>query len=169
MATYAMLFKFKDWIQGPGFIAGVRVEGRVLMTKEEDGQWWVYGVTPGGLSESDADPQKAYAKFREFLKGILYDLAEEAGNFEAFKTKVAKFVVETDEHDAAIWDKAREDMRSGKVQPDGPFLGQLIKVTAPSPARLVECIRLDPAPAKTPVVEPMALAGPGEDFLAQAA
>lgn len=169
MATHAMLFKFKDWIQGPGFIAGVRIEGRLLMTKEEDGQWWVNGVTPGGLSESDADPQKAYAKFREFFKGILYDLAEEAADFETFKARAGKFVLETDEHDAAIWDKAREDMRSGKAQPDGPFMGQLIKVTAPSPARLVECVRLDPAPAVAPVAESAALVGLGEDYLAQAA
>lgn len=169
MATYAMLFKFKDWIQGPGFIAGIRVEGRVLMTKEEDGQWWFYGVTPGGLSESDVDPQKAYAKFREFFKGILYDLAEEAGNFETFNANVSKFVVETDDHDAAIWDQAREDMRNGKAQPDGPFLGQLTKVTDPSPARLVECVRLVPDSTVAPIAEPMALVGAGEDFLAQAA
>jgi len=165
MPSYAMLFKAKEWIQGPGFVAGIAVEGRVLTTLEEDGQWWVYGVTPGGLSESDADPQMAYTKFRQFFRGILLDMAEEAGNFEAFKTKVAKFVSETDEHDAAIWTQSREALRKGALQAEGPF-ATLPKVTAPTPGRLVQCIDLTPGAAATPESENSAT---GEDQLLQAA
>ena len=93
MNHYPLIFKFKDLIAGPGFLAGIQLEGRVLMTQEADDEWWLYGVSPGGISESGSTPEEAHLKFRKFFSEVLADLAEVSGNFEDFQTAVNNFVL----------------------------------------------------------------------------
>jgi len=177
MNQYPLVFRFRDWIPGSRFVAGVQLVGRVLMSKEEDdGQWWIYGVTPGGLSESGDDPSDAYAKFRAFFKGILTDFAEEAATFEEFEAKVQRFVGQTDNADAKVWDDTRAAVKAGG-QVD-PALGGMPKLSGDIPAGLLECVRLTPAPAipvshiahtvTTTIPATMASDEFGADFLALA-
>ena len=45
---FPLVFRFPDVIIGTGFVARVIAEGRVFLT-EEDGEFWMYGVIPGGV------------------------------------------------------------------------------------------------------------------------
>ncbi|HUO57902.1 MAG TPA: hypothetical protein VMV05_06965 [bacterium] len=145
MNAYPLIFKFKDMIAGPGFLAGVQIEGRVLMVEEkEDGvsEWWLNGVSPGGIAQEGATPQEAYLNFREFFRGVLEDLAVSTGNFVEFQKSVNNFIMTENKVQAAIWTETRNAIRSGSLKPDGPF-SDLDKITVDAPARVIECIRLD--------------------------
>ncbi len=145
MDAYPLIFKFKDLIAGPGFLAGVQIEGRVLMAEEkedENSEWWLYGVSPGGIAQEGATPQEAYLNFREFFRGVLEDLAVNAGNFADFQKSVNNFVTEENKAQAAIWKETRNAIRSGALKPDGAF-SSLDKITDDAPARVVACVQLD--------------------------
>ncbi len=161
MNSYPLIFKFKDMIAGPGFLAGVQIEGRVLMVEEkEDGvsEWWLNGVSPGGIAQEGATPQEAYLNFREFFRGVLEDLAVAAGNFNEFQKSVDSFILTENKAQAAIWTETRNAIRSGSLKPDGPF-SNLDKITEDAPARVIHCVRLDaqknwsPSPTDNPEFE----------------
>ncbi len=139
MNQYPMVFRYKNWIQGTGFAAGIELEGRVLLSKEDD-EWWISGVTPGGMSEAGADPKDAYTKFRTFFTGILTDLAHQAGNFGDFEAQLRKFMAQTNVVDAKRWDDARAYVKAGGEV--DPLLGGFIKLTDPVPPRLIQCVQL---------------------------
>lgn len=141
MTDHPLIFKFKGVFQTPLFAAGITVEGHVLATKEEDGQWWLYGVNPGGMSQSGATLDLAYANFRTFFKGIVEDLAAEAPSFEAFQAEVAKFIADTDAEDSARWVKARAELKAGQAA-EASF-SKMTRVTGESKPQLVDCTRLD--------------------------
>lgn len=146
MNDYPLIFKFKGVFQTPVFAAGITVEGHVLATKEEDGLWWLYGVNPGGMSQSGATLDLAYANFRTFFKGIVEDLAAEALSFEAFQAEVAKFIDDTDVSDSARWLKARAALKAGQAA-EASFR-KMTRVTGDSKPQLIDCTRLDqPKPA----------------------
>jgi len=44
------MFTFQDVVSGNGFLSGVTMSGRALMCKRDDGNWWVYGIHPGGMA-----------------------------------------------------------------------------------------------------------------------
>ena len=136
-----MVFRYKNWIQGPGFAVGIELEGRVLLSKE-DGEWWLSGVTPGGMSEAGADPKEAYTKFRTFFTGILTDLAHQAGSFKAFEARLKSLMAETNTVDAQRWDAARAYVKAGGAV--DAMLGGLQKLTDPVPPRLIQCVQLSP-------------------------
>ncbi len=46
MPDYPVMFTVRDTVSGNGFLAGITLTGRALMTREADGKWWVYGVRP---------------------------------------------------------------------------------------------------------------------------
>lgn len=105
MTRYPILFGFRDLIAGNGFVAGVGVNGRVLLVDEDDG-YWMYGVNPGGLSAGGATAPEAQAEFRVIYRSVLFDIAAEATDFESFKSEVERFFSETNEPTKAEWDEA---------------------------------------------------------------
>ncbi len=150
MNDYPLIFKFKGVFQTPLFAAGITVEAHVLAAKEEDGLWWLYGVNPGGMSESGDTLDLAYANFRTFFKGIVEDLAAEASSYEAFQAAVAMFIADTDTVDSAQWLKARAELKAGQAV-EASF-SKLTRVTGSLKPQLIDCTRLD-QPRSTTSVE----------------
>ncbi len=124
-ALFPLFFTFREVVSGNGFLAGVMVKGRVLMTQEDD-QWCLYGVQPGGMAASGATPQEAHHTFSTSLKGILYDIAASDETYPEFEKHVREFFHAVDASDAVRWQEAREGYRSGAKIAD-PFIANLPK------------------------------------------
>jgi hypothetical protein len=120
MIRYPLMFTFKDAISGNGFLAGVTLSGRALMVNE-DGEWWVQGVRPAAIAETGQTPQEAYLRFRNRYKEVLFDIAGDCADFEAFKGEVERFFNEPHIEEERRWNDAVADLRSGKVTPEPPF------------------------------------------------
>jgi len=140
LASYALVFSFRDRIAGEGFLAGVSMNGCALVEKE-NGAWWLYGVAPGGLAERGDELYAAHASFRESYRKVLFDLAAEAKSYEEFKAAVEAFC-RVDTAEEARWHEAAHAIRSGKVTPEAPF-SDLPRVEAASCKRGVTVERLD--------------------------
>jgi len=117
---YPLLFTYYQPVVGRGFVAEVVCHGRALMVEESAGEWFVYGVEPGGLAESGATPQEAHAFFREAYRAALFLFAEQSGSLTDFERQVARFFAQRDEEDAARWEAARLAIGEG-VSVDAPF------------------------------------------------
>lgn len=141
MERYPLIFKFKELISGPGYLGYVKVAGRVLMAKEEDGSWWLYGVNPGGIAQTGATPNEAYFNFREFFKGVLEDFAADSNNFSDFKEKVKRYIMQKDEKEESLWQEIRDSIRNGRLVSQEPF-SSMKRITDEAPAS-VECDRMD--------------------------
>ncbi len=121
MTHYPIVFTWRDVVSGNGYLAGVTLYGTALMTKEDDGKWWVYGVRPGAIADFGETPQEALNKFHERYKMVLYDFAEEAMDFDAFKSEVEKFYAQPDREEEDRWLRAVLAIRHGQVQVEPPF------------------------------------------------
>ena len=78
---------------------------------EEEHDYWMYGVVPGGLSACGENGGEAYLEFREAYRGVLYDIAEEASDFQDFQQKVEAFFKEASEDTQREWWDAVEQVR----------------------------------------------------------
>lgn len=123
MHQYPLIYTFREVLSGRGFVAGVAVQGKALLVHEED-EWVVYGVQPGGLSDTGATPQEAHAAFRQAFKEILFDLAEEARDIAHLQTLVQTFVAQINEEQSLEWNEARAAVRAG-AHPEEPFAAKL--------------------------------------------
>src|SRR5882724_1433787 len=142
MTLYPVMFTFKDVVSGNGFLAGITLCGRALMCREDDVKWWTYGVHPGGMAEVGEAALESFSNFRNSYKKILFDIAEEAANFEAFKREVERFYAECAEGEEERWDTAAKAFRSGEVQPEEPF-SKLPKRDPEKHPVEIEVVRLD--------------------------
>jgi hypothetical protein len=114
MTNYPLLFGRHEKVEGDGFIARVAVAGRVLLT-DEDGEFWVEGVNPGGLAASGGSANEALAQFgRDFL-AVLYDIASDAKSFEHFREQVEKFFNDTSTPALRDWEEAVRQVRMGQL------------------------------------------------------
>src|SRR3954454_24948486 len=77
MTNYPLLFGRRELVEGNGFIAGVALHGRLLLT-EEGGESWVEGVNPGGIAARGDSPGEALAEFRSEYRVVLFDIAAQA-------------------------------------------------------------------------------------------
>ncbi len=118
MTRYPLLFTYHDAVVGNGFIAGVILKGRALMEEEEDGSVWIYGVNPGGVGCGGQSQQEAAANFREEYRTVLFDIADDAPDFPAFKAEAEAFFHDTSEAFAKDWEAAVGRVRSGEVKSD---------------------------------------------------
>lgn len=121
MTHYPIMFTWRDVVSGNGYMAGVTLYGTALMTREDDGKWWSYGVRPGAIADFGETAQEALNKFHERYKLLLYDFAEEAGDFSAFKQEVENFYAQPDEEEEGRWLQAVTAIRHGLVQVEPPF------------------------------------------------
>ena len=140
MKRYPLVFGLRDLIQGNGFLAGVDMEERALMHEEDDGYVWIEGINPGGFAGTGSNPAEALESFRREYKAALYDMAEEARDFEAFQGQVRSFFENTGEIPAREWDAAVRDVREGRVavswlnrrSADTPCHVRLVSIDQPS-------------------------------------
>jgi hypothetical protein len=123
---YPVLFTLRDKVYGKDFLANITLAGRALMT-QEDGEWWLYGVCPGGLAQSGSNPEEAFANFRKAYKNILFDFAEDARSFDAFKNEVDLFYSQSDKEEETMWNEAFHLLRSGSTPTEEPFFAKLPK------------------------------------------
>lgn len=137
------MFTFGDALAGNGFLAGVTLSGRALMVRENDREWWLYGVCPGSIAETGATPQETYLRFRTRYREILFDIAAEAPDFKSFKYELERFFV-VDQSEEGRWMEAFQAIRSGKLEPEAPF-AELPKARPESWPCKVEIQRLDEA------------------------
>lgn len=108
MTRFPLICNFNDPVIGKGFIAGVAIRGRALLT-EEDGAWWMYGVNPGGIAADGGRKEDAMNNFRATWKAVLHEIAEDSATFSDFKKAVELFFQESsDEHN---WDEAVAEVR----------------------------------------------------------
>jgi len=148
MALHPLMFTFRDAISGNGFLAGVTLSGRALMVYDDEG-WWLNGVRPGGLAETGETPQETHLRFRNTYKAVLFDIAEEFGDFDGFKREVERFFYEPDDEEERRWTEAVQAARSGKVEPEPPF-ASLPKEPPESRPSQVSVERLDASKRFTP-------------------
>jgi hypothetical protein len=121
MTHYPIMFTWRDVVSGHGYLAGVTLYGTALITKEDDGKWWAYGVRPGAIADFGETAQEALSKFHERYKMVLYDFAGEVTNFDAFKNEVEKFYTQPDQEEEDRWMQAVLAIRNGKVDVEAPF------------------------------------------------
>jgi len=116
------MITLRDAISGDGFLAAITLSGRALM-REEEGQWWLYGVRPAGLAASGSSVEAAFLHFRNTYKEALFDIAQQCANFDDFKKEVERFFFEDDgdDQDARLWESALAAIRAGQLDPPGPF------------------------------------------------
>ncbi len=143
LSHYPLMFTFRDAIAGNGFLAGITLSGRALMT-QEDKEWWLYGVSPGAIAENGRTPQETYLRFRNRYKGVLFDVAEGATNFKTFKKEVEQFFHAVDQEEDRRWTEALQAIRSRNLEPESPFSELPREKPEDRPLR-VEILRLDKA------------------------
>jgi predicted RNase H-like HicB family nuclease len=117
MTNYPLLFSRHELIEGNGFVARVAVSGRALLV-DEDGEFWVEGVNPGGFSASGKSPSEALAEFCAAFQAILFDIAAEAKSFEGLQGEVRNFFEETSAPALREWEEAVLAVRAGTVTAD---------------------------------------------------
>jgi len=143
MPDYPVMFTLRDAVSGNGFLAGVTLSGRALMTKESDGKWWVYGVRPGAIAETGSTPEEAFLRFRNSYKNVLFDMAEGARDYEAFRGAVESFYFQPDAQEEERWQEAFDAIRSGTFVPDDDFFGKLPKEPPETRPTQLQVARLD--------------------------
>jgi hypothetical protein len=117
MERYPILFGRRELIEGNGFIAGVEVAGRALLSNE-DGEYWVEGINPGGFAAKGAGPGEALAALCVEFRLVLFDIAVEAVDFSSFKEAVEKFFHATNQVALQEWNEAVAEVRNGKINAD---------------------------------------------------
>lgn len=115
MTHYPLLFSRRELVEGNGFIAGVALHGRLLLT-DEGSESWVEGINPGGIAARGVSPSEALAEFCSEYRVVLFDIAAEARSFEEFKEEVERFFNDTSPTADREWRAAVEEVRAGNVK-----------------------------------------------------
>lgn len=130
MKSFPLVFSFPDTIAGDGYLARVTMSGRVLLSEEDDGDVWMFGVQPGGIAGGDSSREAAFAEFQQSYRTVLFDLAAEAGSFEDFKGEVQKFFDTVNEPNREAWEHALREVRENRTSLPG--LSTLVDPAPPS-------------------------------------
>jgi hypothetical protein len=117
MTHYPLLFARREKVEGNGFIARVAVSGRVLLT-DEDGEFWVEGINPGGIAASGSSANEALAQFCLDFLAVLFDIASDARNFDHFREQVQRFFNDASEPALKEWEEAVQQVKAGRVDAD---------------------------------------------------
>lgn len=115
---WPLCFTYNGSVIGKGFVAHVDLCGRLFAIPEADGVW-MHGVNPGAVAVGAPTLSDANLLLRDTLTKTFIDFANEAADFDGFKTRVEAFYNESDE-DADAWEAAVEQIKSGAAPvPDG--------------------------------------------------
>ena len=146
--TIPLYFQFRTPVYGQGFVADVRIRGRITCM-EEYGATCIYGVNPGGLAAGGEDMHSAYLDFRAGLVGTLFDLATDAESFGDFERLAHNFIQTTDDESVAEWQEARDSIRAGTT----PVEGTKLRLETAALAGELSMERLPPSTALPPAHE----------------
>lgn len=120
MTEYALYFETGGPVFGEGFVALVRMRGRLLAVRTED-DFELYGVNPGGAAEHAPTLNEAYVRLLEDLRLALVDIAAEGCGFEEFRRQAEDFFATTGSRAEARWRAARTRARRGEIDTElGP-------------------------------------------------
>lgn len=107
-----LLFNFAQLVVGVGFVAGVRMKGRAILT-HEDGEVWVSGVAPVGWAGGGLSREEALQDFRAGWSAVLLDIAHSAADFAAFEAETRAFLGATLDSTSEEWKAAVTTIRAG--------------------------------------------------------
>lgn len=110
-----LFFRYSELVACAGFLAAVTVTGRVLCVREQKGEYWMYGVEPGGIADWGSTPELAHIAFKRAFHAALIDIAGEAGDPEQFTAAVRQFVTTINEPTATMWEAAVQGVKSSSV------------------------------------------------------
>lgn len=118
LPRYPLLFTYRDPVFGNGFIASVTAANGRVLAVQEDQEWWVYGVNPGGLAGHGKDLAEAHADFRRGFTEVLHDIADGASSFAEFEREVGSFFNETNDVMESGWLDAVAMVRAHQLTVD---------------------------------------------------
>lgn len=118
---HPLVFTLQNAIEGCGFLAGITITGKAVMEQDENEEWWMYGVCPGAIAAGGDTPKEAFQNFRNRYKEVLFDIAEECGNFLAFKNETEAFFRSEDSEENARWEYALKVVRGSDSALPEPF------------------------------------------------
>jgi hypothetical protein len=107
-----LMFGFTDLIEGRGFVARVRTDGRAVV-ETEDGSWWVNGVNPGGICAQGETAKEALQAFRSAVHEVMLDSAVRCATFHDFRAQVELIFNSTTEAMVSEWKTAAITLREG--------------------------------------------------------
>lgn len=116
-----ILFTYRDTVFGNGFVAEVVTNGCFLFCEEEGGTW-IYGVQPGDLAEGGRNFAEAHTEFRRSFTKVLFDIANDAEDFEAFKSGVQEFFNGVNAEVEREWTEAVNRVRQGRIETEAAQL-----------------------------------------------
>jgi len=108
-----LLFTFKQFVIGKGFIAGVTMSGRALL-EEEETEVWISGIAPVGIAGGGLDRDAAFAEFRKRWVSVLFDIAGEADSYSDFEAQCSEFLASQLSHLTEEWESALREVRKKK-------------------------------------------------------
>jgi predicted RNase H-like HicB family nuclease len=117
MTQYPLLFGRRELVEGNGFVARVTVSGRALLV-DENGDYWIEGINPGGFAANGRSPSEALAEFGSALRAVLFDIASDAGSFQDFHDEVQRFFEETNVPALRDWEEAVQRVKAGQLDAD---------------------------------------------------
>lgn len=116
-----LIFSFTDLIEGRGFIARIKTNGRAVAEQEDTTAWWINGVTPGGVCAPGGTAQEALKSFRLAYREVLLDCALRCPTFESFRVEVQMIFDSTSAEIMGEWEGAVVALRDGRSA--GPLDG----------------------------------------------
>jgi hypothetical protein len=97
----------------------------------------VTSVQPGGIAEGAQNEEEAYKKFKALFLDVLYDVADEAENFEKFRLGVQDFFKGVCHTTEKMWWEAVQAVRREEYTEEG-----LTKKPAETPVDvIIECVK----------------------------
>ena len=151
MTEYALFFETGVPVFGEGYVALVRVRGRMLAVRTE-ADFELYGVNPGGAAVYAPTLNEAYIKFVEDLRLVLVDIAAEGSDFKAFRRQAQDLFAAAGSRTEARWHDARARARRGEIDTE---LG--LRIERHDPELGIEVELLDKAtPAANPAPQEQA-------------
>jgi hypothetical protein len=117
VTSYPLIFRFDDVVSGEGFVGRVTAQGRALLVREDEG-FWLYGVTPGGISAGGHERSEALNEFKRAYYSVLLEIADEATSAGEFEEMVRAFFSEESRPMLADWKAALGRVREGEIELD---------------------------------------------------
>lgn len=117
--SFPLVFTFPELISGEGFVATVEVHGRAVLIDEGDGDFWIFGVQPGGVAGGGKDYSEACREFKKSYLSVLFDIASEAKTYDAFVGEVRSFFDAVNDPNLGVWEGAVAEVRRGGVSLEG--------------------------------------------------
>jgi hypothetical protein len=108
-----LMFGFTDLIEGRGFVARIRTNGRAVVEEDDESTWWVNGVNPGGVCAPGASAQEALKAFRLTYTEVLLDCAMRCKTFGTFQSEIELIFNSTTKDIMDEWRAAALVLREG--------------------------------------------------------